>query len=93
MVGDDGMAQRIWTVSEAKARLSEVLRLAEEDGPQRIGARKGFMVVAEAEWQRLNTPRPRLGEWLLENVPQVDGLELPSRAEPIEKNPFDEEGR
>ena len=28
---------RTWTVAEAKARLSEILRLAEEEGPQRIG--------------------------------------------------------
>ena len=31
-------SRRVWTVAEAKARLSEVLRLAEEEGPQRIGA-------------------------------------------------------
>ena len=30
---------RVWTVAEAKARLSEILRLAEEEGPQRIDAR------------------------------------------------------
>ena len=36
---------REWTVAEAKARLSEVLRLAEEEGPQRIGVRKPFVVV------------------------------------------------
>ena len=28
---------KIWTVAEAKARLSEILRLASEEGPQRIG--------------------------------------------------------
>ncbi len=32
-------SHRVWTVAEAKARLSEILRLAEEEGPQRIGAR------------------------------------------------------
>ena len=40
-------SERIWTVAEAKARLSEVLRLAEEEGPQRIGARKPFVVVPQ----------------------------------------------
>ena len=29
--------RRVWTVAEARARLSEVLRLAEEEGPQHIG--------------------------------------------------------
>ena len=32
-----------WTVAEAKARLSEILRLAEEEGPQRIGVRNSFV--------------------------------------------------
>lgn len=31
---------RTWTVEEAKARLSDILRLAEEEGPQRIGERR-----------------------------------------------------
>ena len=38
---------RVWTVAEAKAKLSEILRLAETEGPQRIGARKPFIVVPE----------------------------------------------
>ena len=33
---------RVWTVAEAKARLSEILRLAETEGPQRIGKRSSF---------------------------------------------------
>ncbi len=30
---EDTDSQRIWTVAEAKARLSEILRLAQEEGP------------------------------------------------------------
>lgn len=37
--------RRVWTVAEAKAKLSEVLRLAETEGPQHIGARKRFVVM------------------------------------------------
>ena len=47
---------RVWTVAEAKARLSEVLRLAEEEGPQRIGARRPFVVVPAAVWRRKRVP-------------------------------------
>ena len=47
---------RVWTVAEAKARLSEVLRLAEEEGPQRIGARKPFVVVPAAVWEEKTRP-------------------------------------
>ena len=41
---------RVWTVAEAKARLSEVLRLSEEEGPQHIGRRRSFVVVSAADW-------------------------------------------
>ena len=49
------MNQHVWTVTEAKARLSELLRRADEEGPQRIGTRRGYMLVPEAAWQRLQT--------------------------------------
>jgi hypothetical protein len=87
-----GMDNRIWTVSEAKARLSEILRLAEEVGPQRIGARRGYMVIAEKEWRTMMQRRPPLGRWLLENMPQGEPLEFPDRREPPEANPFDSGG-
>ena len=48
---------RVWTVAEAKAKLSEVLRLAEEEGPQRIGLRRPFVVVPEHVWQN-RVPEP-----------------------------------
>ena len=35
--------QRVWTVAQAKAKLSEILRLAESEGPQRIGTRRPFV--------------------------------------------------
>lgn len=81
--------KRIWTVGEAKARLSEILRLAEDEGPQRIGARRAYVVVAEKEWRKLTQHRPPLGRWLLDNIPQGEPLELPDRREPPPKNPFE----
>ncbi|MDE2900265.1 MAG: type II toxin-antitoxin system prevent-host-death family antitoxin [Chloroflexota bacterium] len=70
---------RVWTVSEAKAKLSEILRLAETEGPQRIGARKTFVVVQAVEWEDKVAPRIPLGQWLVENLPSGVDLELPSR--------------
>ena len=61
---------RVWTIAEAKARLSEILRLAEEEGPQRIGARKPFVVVPEHVWRERTEPRKPLGQWLVENMPR-----------------------
>ena len=71
---------RVWTVSEAKARLSEVLRLAEEEGPQRIGTRKPFVVVPAKIWEEKARPRKPLGQWLIENVPRGTNLEVPDRS-------------
>ena len=70
----------VWTVAEAKARLSEVLRLAEEAGPQRIGTRKPFVVVPAAVWEEKTRPRKPLGQWLVENVPRGTNLEVPDRS-------------
>ena len=82
---------RVWTVAEAKARLSEILRLAEEEGPQRIGARKPFVVVPERVWQdRAPEPTP-LGQWLVANTPRGTNLEIPSRRESGRKIPFIDE--
>ena len=70
---------KVWTVAEAKARLSEILRLAESEGPQRIGTRRPFIVVpADAWYARTHPPKP-LGQWLIENVPRGTNLEIPDR--------------
>ena len=71
---------RIWTVAEAKARLSEVLRLAEKEGPQHIGTRKPFVVVPAAVWEEKTRSRKPLGQWLVENVPRGTNLEVPDRS-------------
>ena len=67
-----------WTVAEAKARLSEILRLAEEEGPQRIGVRNSFVVVPESLWrEREPEPELTLGQWLVRNMPRGTNLEVP----------------
>ena len=73
-------ARRVWTVAEAKARLSEILRLAETEGPQRIGARRPFVVVPAEAWEEKVPPRKPLGQWLIENMPRGVELELPDRS-------------
>ena len=73
-------SRRVWTVAEAKAKLSEILRLAETEGPQRIGARRRFVVVPAAAWEEKAQPRKPLGQWLIENVPRGTNLEVPDRS-------------
>ena len=79
-----------WTVAEAKARLSEILRLAEEEGPQRIGRRKPFVVVPERLWQEREegTESGHLGRWLVENIPRGTNLEPPDRSLDRPRPPF-----
>ena len=81
---------RVWTVAEAKAKLSEVLRLAETEGPQRIGARKHFVVVPESVWRAHAPERKPLGQWLIENMPRGTNLEIPDRGS-TRKVPFIDE--
>ena len=52
----DPMNEKVWTVAEAKARLSEILRQAREKGPQRIGTKKPYVVLTEEEWLKLKEP-------------------------------------
>lgn len=79
MVADAAVSSHIWTVAEAKSRLSHILRCAEEEGPQRIGTRRTFVVVPEHEWQRRAEPEMHLGQWLVDNMPRGFDLELPDR--------------
>ncbi len=81
----------VWTVAEAKARLSEVLRLAETDGPQRIGTRRRSVVVPERQWDELTRPKKSLGKWLVENTPRGTNLEIPERRFDQRPTPFIDE--
>lgn len=68
---------RIWTVAEARARLSEILRLAESEGPQQIGIRNPCIVVPAEAWYAKSRQRKPLGQWLVENTPRGVDLEIP----------------
>ena len=81
-------SDRVWTVAEAKARLSEILRLAESKGPQRIGTRRPFVVVPAQQWDAAMRPPTSLGKWLIENTPRGTDLEIPSREGSGREIPF-----
>lgn len=98
-IGTDG-SRRTWTVAEARARLPEVLRLAEEEGPQQIGVRRPFVVAPASAWddrtaspdpaappEPASEPRMPLGQWLLEHMQIGVDLELPERG-PDRPPPF-----
>ena len=80
-------AHRTWTVAEAQARLPEILRLAAEEGPQRISAGKSFVIAAERQPVPA-PPRKPMGQWLVENMPRGTNLEIPGGRESRREIPF-----
>jgi hypothetical protein len=79
----------MWTVQEAKAKLSEVLKRAKAGEPQVIGAQDPCIVISMAEYKRLSArdEEPHLGRWLVENAPRIGDIELPPRTK-NESDPF-----
>ena len=80
--------RRVWSVKEAKAHLSEILRLAEEEGPQQIGRRKTFVVVAADDWYAKSSPRKPMGQWLVDNIPRGVNLDVSRTRLSRRKIPF-----
>lgn len=83
------MADDIWTVQDAKAQLSELLRRARGGEPQRIGMTDEACVVVSAKtWEALHPSA--LGSWLVDDAPAGEDLELPARrshrTDPFENN-------
>lgn len=81
------LATKVWTITEAKARLSEVLRLAIEQ-PQYIGTKKTYVLVTREKWEEMTQPKKTVGRYLVDNMAGVGELELPSRDEPEREIPF-----
>lgn len=77
---------KAWTVQDAKAHLSEVLRRARAGEPQRIGLSDGCVVVAERDWNAAKTTD--LGSWLVASAPR--GAPLPDAPRASRRgDPFD----
>jgi prevent-host-death family protein len=72
----------MWTVQEAKSKLSEVLDRARKGKAQIVGARDPCVVISLAEYERLRGragDEPHLGRWLVENLRGAGEIELPTR--------------
>jgi prevent-host-death family protein len=71
----------MWTVQEAKAKLSQVLQRARAGEAQVIGAQDPCVVISLEEYKRLtrSEEKPHLGRWLVENLAGLGEIELPSR--------------
>ena len=82
-----GQYEDAWTVADAKAKLSEVLRCADER-PQYIGTRKPYVLISVAQWEAINKPAESMGQWLVKNMAETGELTLPDRKEPAREIPF-----
>jgi prevent-host-death family protein len=69
---------QIWTVAEAKAKFSQIIKRAMTDGPQTI-TRNGHtaaVVVGAEEWQRKTKRQGSLAEFFADSPLRDSGLEI-----------------
>ncbi len=74
----DTAHDRVWSVAEAKARLSELLDHALNDGPQAI-TRRGreiAVVVSAEEWHRKSSRSGSLAAFLAASPLRESGLDI-----------------
>ena len=66
----------LWQLQEAKARLSEVVKKAAKEGPQKITVHgePTAVVISSEEYERLKHPRSRFVEFMRRSP--LYGLEL-----------------
>jgi antitoxin (DNA-binding transcriptional repressor) of toxin-antitoxin stability system len=70
----------VWPVQDAKAKLSEILRLARAGRPQTIGAQDPCIVLSASQFERMRR-MPHLGAFLLASAPKTAVMDLPPRAD------------
>ena len=78
-----------WSVSEAKSKLSEVLRKARDSGPQIIGKRSQCVVISREDWENVNRSKEDLGKWLVTHSPQME-FEVLERGMSARELPFED---
>jgi prevent-host-death family protein len=83
------MPHRVWSVPDAKTRLSEILRRARVGEPQIIGTQDPCVVLSMSAFADLERKagQVHLGRWLVEHAPKVE-FEAPER-EARDRNPFE----
>lgn len=74
---------REWPLAEAKAKFSELVGFAEENGPQYVtkrGKRTVVMVPIE-DWERANgqAPARNVIDWLMAPEARIEDLQIPDR--------------
>jgi prevent-host-death family protein len=67
-----------WTVTQAKAKFSEVIDRAESDGPQTItrNGRAAAVIVAAREWERKTKRKGTLADFFAASPLRGAGLQI-----------------
>jgi prevent-host-death family protein len=78
----------MWSVQDAKAHLSEVMRRARAGEPQIIGSRQPVVMISAEQFEAVR-PKRHLGRFLVETAPRGTPIELPPRG-PDRGDPFSE---
>ena len=73
----------VWQLAEAKNRFSEVVRLALQEGPQKVTRRgDAVIVLSEAEYRRLSGEKPSFLQYLASG-PSLEELDLSRDSSPM----------
>ena len=73
----------VWQLAEAKNRFSEGVRLALQEGPQKVTRRdEAVIVLSEAEYHRLSGAKPSFAQYLASG-PSLEGLDLSRDPSPM----------
>jgi len=73
---DTNSSHSNWQLQDAKARFSELVKRAREQGPQHVSVRgePAVVVVSVEEFARLSTPRPSIVDHILAGAPWPDDV-------------------
>jgi prevent-host-death family protein len=73
----------IWKLAEAKNKLSEVVSLARDEGPQFVTRRdEEYVVMTKEEYDRLTGEKPSFLD-VLRSGPSLEGLDLTRDKSPM----------
>jgi prevent-host-death family protein len=77
------MKKTLWTVAEAKAKLSEVIDRAQSEGPQTItrNGRTAVVLVSFEEWERKTKRTGNLAEFFAGSPLRESGLSIERSSE------------
>ncbi|PZD73669.1 hypothetical protein C1752_01940 [Acaryochloris thomasi RCC1774] len=73
-----------WRLAEAKNKFSELVNLALSEGPQKVKRRNDVVVVlAEHDYELLTGTKPSFKDFLLQDGPSLEGIELERDRSPM----------